>query len=81
MLLAVVMTALTGQGTMVEAAPTGGIRFVLCTADGMIQAVMTPDGRVEPADLPEPPDPCPWALAAQPALAAGGMCLVAPAMT
>lgn len=67
--------ATISQGTMLEAGPAG-MRIVLCTEDGMVDAVMAADGQVHRMDDPAPGDhpvlhPCDWALHAQAALADG----------
>lgn len=77
LLVPFLMLAMIGQGTMIEAAPAGGIRIVLCTGDGMVDAIMTPDGQVRPDDQPGRgghPDtaPCDWALHGQSLLAVPG---------
>lgn len=77
LILPFLLLAALGPGTMVEAAPQGGLRIVLCTEQGMVEAVMTHDGQLRPTDNPDPAPassgpPCAWALQAQPLLAGAG---------
>jgi len=46
LVLPLVFFALFSPGTMLETPPQGGVRIVLCTGEGMVEAVMTPDGRI-----------------------------------
>lgn len=46
LVLPFVVLAGLGPGTMVEAADDGEMRFVLCTGQGMVEAIMMPDGQV-----------------------------------
>ncbi|WP_405401908.1 DUF2946 family protein [Paracoccus sp. Ld10] len=75
LLVPFLMLATISQGTMIEAAPMGGMRIVLCTGDGMVDAIMTADGQVHRDDEPGRHDhsgnpPCDWALHGQSAVAA-----------
>lgn len=65
--------ATISPGTMLEAGPTG-VRIVICTGDGMVEAVMTPGGEVHRLDDLAPshdpkPAPCDWAMHGQPGVA------------
>lgn len=60
---------------MIEAPPEGGVRIVLCTGDGMVEAIMTVDGQIRHEDRSNPDGhddrpPCDWALHGQSTLAA-----------
>ncbi len=62
---------------MLEASPAG-VRIVLCTGDGMVEAVMAADGQVRSTDGADhgghpQPQPCDWALHGQSGLADEGL--------
>jgi hypothetical protein len=44
--LALALQALVPNGYMVGAAKAGGIEITLCTAQGSVAAIMTPDGQI-----------------------------------
>ena len=73
LLLPFLVFATFSQGTMLDAAVDGGLRIVLCTGDGEVEAMMAPDGSLRPVDAADRDDHsgdlvCDWALHAQPAL-------------
>lgn len=83
LLVPFLMLATISQGTMIEAAPAGGMRIVLCTGDGMVDAIMTPDGQVHRADEPgrgghPGTAPCDWALHGQSVLASPAIDMIPP---
>ena len=83
LLVPFLMLATISQGTMIEAAPAGGVRIVLCTGTGMVDAIMTPDGQVHPDDQPgrgghPGTPPCDWALHGQSVLASPAVDMVPP---
>lgn len=73
LILPFILFATFSQGTMLEAGPTG-MRIVICTGDGMVEAVMTPSGEVHRLDDPAPAHdpqlpPCEWSMHGQPGVA------------
>lgn len=83
LLVPFLMLATMSQGTMIEAAPAGGVRIVLCTGTGMVDAIMTPDGQVHPDDQPgrgghPGTPPCDWALHGQSVLASPAVDMASP---
>ncbi|MCQ0971327.1 hypothetical protein MLD63_12930 [Paracoccus sp. TK19116] len=84
LLLPFLLFATISQGTMLQAGPAG-VRIVLCTGDGVVEAIMAPDGQVHriddnaPADHPQT-STCDWALHAQPSMSDGGPALIAAPM-
>lgn len=80
LVLPLVFFALFSPGTMLETPPQGGVWIVLCTGEGMVEAVMTPDGRIT-QDQGSDHDgglPCDWALHGQSVLASAGTVVDAP---
>lgn len=83
-LLPILAFSVVAPGTMVTAAPDGGLSVVLCTGDGPLEVVLGPDGTYQPADQNADqsgsehgdPLPCDWSLHAQPALTAPGQALL-----
>ena len=76
MIVPFLFLATISQGTMLEAGPAG-VRIVLCTGDGMVEAVMAADGQVRSVNDADhgghpQPQPCDWALHGQAALADEG---------
>ena len=76
LLLPFLFFATFSQGTMLDVASDGGIRIVLCTGEGEVEAVMMPDGTVRSLDGGDTGNHtkdlvCDWVLHAQSALEAG----------
>jgi hypothetical protein len=73
LILPFLLFATISQGAMLEAGPNG-IRIVICTSDGMVDAVMTPGGEVHrlddpaPSHAPQSPS-CDWSMHGQPVVA------------